>query len=151
MKINNATAGTNPGSAGSGVGSQPGGSRSLAMSGGQISSGVALANEAASVYQEQAIASPIQPAKLKSTQIASKKMIARTNYPVVANQVQRNVSGHGRKRVNYQGNVAKGTQGNYRVTTTSRDPPQRLTGGPATAPDGYQSYRETQNRLISSN
>ena len=119
------------------------------MSGGHISSGAALANEAASVYQEQALASPMQPAKLKSTQIASKKAIARTNYPAAVNQVQRNVSGHGRKRVNYQGNISKGHQGNFRVTTTSRDPPKPA--GPAAAPDGYQSYRETQNRLMGAN
>lgn len=50
--------------------------------------------------------------------------------------------------MNYQGNISKGTQGNYRVTATSRDPPKI---GPSTAPDGYQSYRETQNRLMSSN
>lgn len=146
MKMNNATSGKNTGSAGSARASQPGASRSLAMSGGQISSGAVLPNEAASVYQEQPVASPIQPAKLKSTQIASKKMIAKTNYPAVVNQVQRNVSGHGRKRVNYQGQISKG---NHRVTTTSREPPKL--SGPATAPDGYQSYRATQNRLMSSN
>lgn len=68
----------------------------------------------------------------------------------VTNQVQRNVSGHGRKRVNYQGNAAKGNHTAYRVTTTSRDPPTRLIGASA-APDGYQSYRETQNRLMTTN
>ncbi|MGB1600478.1 MAG: hypothetical protein ACPIOQ_47470 [Promethearchaeia archaeon] len=89
MKMNNTTTNNKntTGSAGSARVSQPGASRSLAMSGGQISSGAVLPNEAASVYQEQSIASPIQPAKLKSTQIASKKLIARTNYPAVVNQV----------------------------------------------------------------
>lgn len=60
----------------------------------------------------------------------------------VANQVQRNVSGHGRKRVNYQNTAAKNNQTAYRVTTTSRDPPNRPIGA-AAAQDGYQSYRET--------
>ena len=97
------------------------GNKPLAVSGGQISSGTTIHNEAVNIYQEQpVIASPnIQPAKLKSNQIASKKMIGILGK--VTNQVQRNVSGHGRKRVNYLNTTAKGN-GAYRVTSTSRDP-----------------------------
>lgn len=148
MKMNSAASGNVQ----TGMASSQGGvsGRPLAMSGGQISSGATIHNEPASVYQEQVtIASPIiQPAKLKSNQIASKKMIGMLGK--VTNQVQRNVSGHGRKRVNYQSSAAKGNQAAYRVTTTSRDPPTRLIG-PSAAPDGYQSYRETQNRLMATN
>lgn len=67
MKMNSASSGN--GQAGLVAGSHGGVSgRPLAMSGGQISSGTTIHNEAASIYQEQvAIASPIiQPAKLKS-------------------------------------------------------------------------------------
>lgn len=91
------------------------------------------------------VVSPNPTYRLKSTQVASKKMIARTNYPSM-NGVQRNVSGHGRKRVNYYG-TQSGQQTNR---ITSRDMPKVQHG----AADGYQSYREVQNvknRLTSSN